>query len=448
MPFIPHSPADTKAMLNTVGAESLDALFSAIPATMRPKSFNLPEGLSEYEVCDYFEKIAALNTAKPASFLGGGVYAHSIPKAVDALTSRGEFYTAYTPYQPEASQGTLQAIYEYQTAVCRLLDMDATNASVYDGGSALFEAAMMAVRCTKRDTILVDEGVNPLHRTMLDTLSANLPVNIVSVPLASPSAPANMEALAKAMEQHSATLAAVVVQNPTFLGTVADYSAIAAKAHEHKALAIFSVNPVMQAVVKTAGECGADITVAEGQSLGLPLSFGGPYLGILACKLPVLRQMPGRIVGKTRDKTGKTGYVLTLQAREQHIRRAKATSNICSNQALCALRSLVYLCLRGPEGLARTAALSMQRARECAAALTALPGVAMLNDAPFAYEFAVTLPVAADSVVKKLAEKNILAGLPLGGWYPGLEKSLLVACTETTTPQEIADLAAALGGAV
>ena len=448
MPYIPHSPADLQAMLNTVGAESLDALFSAIPADMRPKSFDLPDGLSEYDVCDYFEKIAAHNTAKPVSFLGGGVYAHSIPKAVDALTSRGEFYTAYTPYQPEASQGTLQAIYEYQTAVCRLLDMDAANASVYDGGSALFEAAMMAVRSTKRDTILVDAGVNPLHRIMLATLAANLPVNIVTVALAQNACPTNADALLKAIDEHAATLAAVIVQNPTFLGTVAEYSAIAEKAHAHKALAIFSVNPVMQAVVKTAGECGADITVAEGQSLGLPLSFGGPYLGILACKLPVLRQMPGRIVGKTRDKTGQTGYVLTLQAREQHIRRAKATSNICSNQALCALRSLMHLCLRGPEGLKRTAALSMQRARECAAALTAIPGISLLNEAPYGYEFAVSLPVAADGVVKKLAAKNILAGLPLGGWYPGLENVLLVACTETTTPQDIADLAAALGGAL
>lgn len=443
MPYIPHTREDLGAMLRTVGVNSLDDLFADILEPMRPKSFNLPEGLGENEVCERMEEMAARNKYAISSFVGGGFYDHAIPKAVDALTGRGEFYTAYTPYQPEASQGTLQAIFEYQTAVCRLLDMDAANASVYDGGSAVFEAAMMACRATKRERIVVDESVNPFYRAMLDTLTANLGFEVVTVPHKN-GAP-DVQALQAAA---TGATAGVIVQNPNFFGVVSDFSGLFAAVKNAGALSVMAVYPVMQAVLKTPGEMGADVAVADGQSVGQPLGFGGPYLGIMACKKALVRQMPGRIVGRTVDSQGTTGYVLTLQAREQHIRRAKATSNICSNQALCALRTLVHLCLLGPEGLARTAEISMIRARQAEKALTALPGVKRLNNLPFANEFAVVLPKPAGDVVAAMLQENIVPGIPVGRWYSGdgMNNVLLVACTEQTKPAQIEQMAAFLGG--
>lgn len=441
MPFIPHTPEDCSAMLRTIGVTTLDDLFADIPAAMRPKSFDLPDGLSETAACERMEGMAARNQYATPSFVGGGFYNHSIPKAVDALTGRGEFYTAYTPYQPEASQGTLQAIFEYQTAVCRLLEMDIANASVYDGGSALFEAVMMAARATKRGRIIIDASVNPLYRTMLATLTANLGLEIVTIPHAA-GAP-DMEALQKALTDETA---GIVVQNPNFFGVISDFSGLFDKAKDKGALCVLSVYPVMQSVLKTPGEMGADIAVADGQSVGQPLGFGGPYLGIMACTKALVRQLPGRIVGKTVDSEGKTGYVLTLQAREQHIRRAKATSNICSNQALCALRTLVHLCLLGPEGLARTAEISMLRAREAEKALTSLSGVKRLNALPFGNEFAVVLPKPAADVVAAMLREKIIPGLPVSLWYKDMDNVLLVACTEQTRHSHIEQLAAFLGG--
>ncbi|MCC8194276.1 MAG: aminomethyl-transferring glycine dehydrogenase subunit GcvPA [Deltaproteobacteria bacterium] len=441
MPYIPHTPEDLGAMLQVIGVKNLDELFADIPAAMRPRSFNLPDGLSETAVCERLEALAAKNQHTIPSFVGGGFYNHAIPKAVDALAGRGEFYTAYTPYQPEASQGTLQAIFEYQTAVCRLLEMDVANASVYDGGSAIFEAAMMAARATKRGRIIVDETVNPLYRTMLATLTANLGFTIVTVPHAD-GAP-DIHALQKALTDKAA---GVVVQNPNFFGVVSDFSGLFAKAEEKGALSILATYPVMQSVLKTPGEMGADIAVADGQSIGQPLGFGGPYLGIMACTKALVRQIPGRIVGRTVDTQGKTGYVLTLQAREQHIRRAKATSNICSNQALCALRALIHLCLLGPEGLARTAEISMMRAREAEKALTALPGVRRLNTLPFGNEFALVLPKPATEIVEAMLREKIIPGLPVGSWYDNMDNVLLVACTELTQHSKIEQLAAFLRG--
>ena len=441
MPFIPHTPENLGAMLQVVGVKSLDDLFADIPAAMRPKSFDLPQGLSEMAVCERMENLASKNHHTIPSFVGGGFYSHSIPKAVDALTGRGEFYTAYTPYQPEASQGTLQAIFEYQTAVCRLLEMDVANASVYDGGSALFEAVMMAARATKRGKIILDETVNPLYRTMLATLTANLGIELVTIPHAA-GAP-DMDALHAALTDESA---GIVVQNPNFFGVISDFSGLFAKAREKGALSILSVYPVMQSVLKTPGEMGADVAVADGQSIGQPLGFGGPYLGIMATTKALVRQLPGRMVGRTTDTEGKTGYVLTLQAREQHIRRAKATSNICSNQALCALRTLVHLCLLGPEGLARTAEASMVRAREAEKALTALPGVKRLNSLPFGNEFAVTLPKSATEVVQAMLHEKVIPGLPVSSWYKNMDNVLLVACTEQTRRAQIDQLAAFLRG--
>ena len=439
MPYIPHSQNDLSAMLKRIGVSSLEALFADIPADMRPKSFNLPEGLSESEVCAYMEKVAAKNCCGCVSFLGAGFYDHFIPAPVDALTSRGEFLTAYTPYQPEASQGTLQAIFEYQTVVTRLMDMDVANASVYDGGVALCEAAMMSLRATGHHKIIIDEAINPLYRAMLKAFVANQELELVTIP--QKNGLSDIPGLIKALDDNCAS---VLIQNPNFFGAVSDYSELFAAAKAKGTVSVAMVYPVMQSVLKTPGEMGADIAVAEGQSLGLPLAFGGPYLGIVTCKSELVRQLPGRIVGRTTDLDGKDAFVLTLQAREQHIRRAKATSNICSNQSLCALRSLVQLCCLGQEGLVRMAELSMERARELVKGVTAIPGFKLLNDAPFANEVAVVTPKPAAAVVKALLDKKIIAGLPLGNHYQGMDNVLLMACTDKTSQADVNSLLNAL----
>ncbi|MGE4299691.1 MAG: aminomethyl-transferring glycine dehydrogenase subunit GcvPA [Desulfovibrionaceae bacterium] len=441
MPFVPHTDDERREMLAACGVMSMDDLFADIAPSMRPHSFDLPEGLSEMKVRRRLEDLAAKNRTDVVSFLGGGFYDHHIPAAVDALISRGEFYTAYTPYQPEASQGTLQAIFEYQTAVCRLLDMECANASVYDGGSAIFEAMMMAARQTKRKKFVMDEALSPIYRIMLSSYTSNLNLDLVTVPHAN--GMSDMAGLKAAIDDGCA---AVIVQNPNFFGNVADFTDLFAHARGHKALGVISVYPVLQSVIKTPGAMGADVAVAEGQSLGLPLSFGGPYLGIMTCSKSLVRQMPGRIVGRTVDNRGNEGYVLTLQAREQHIRRAKATSNICSNQALCALRALLHMSLSGPEGLRRAAESSIERAHYAAKRLVQLPGVALLNSAPFGNEFAVTLPISAYEAVDRLAEKGVIPGFPLGGYYADMENALLVACTEKNSYEQIGIMAEMLGG--
>lgn len=442
MPYVPHTPEDIRRMLEVIGAPSVESLFAEIGPELRPKSFNLPEGKSEMDVLAHMEELAEKNVRADMSFLGAGFYDHHIPSAVDALSMRSEFYTAYTPYQPEASQGSLQAIFEYQTAVTRLTGLPYANASVYDGGTALFEAAMMAVRHTGRRKLVVCEAVSPIYRVMLNTYTTNLHLTLVTVP--HKKGACDLAALAAAID---AETAAVIVQNPNFFGTVADFTALFDATRAAGAVSIVSVYPVLQAVLKTPAEMGADIATAEGQSLGLPLSFGGPYLGVMTCSKELIRQMPGRIVGRTVDTQGRTGYVLTLQAREQHIRRQRATSNICSNQALCALRALLYLCLVGQEGLTRTANLCLERAHYAAERLTAIPGVELLSGcAPFGNEFAVTLPVNAYQVIDKLTGRGVVPGFPLGRYYAGLENALLVACTEKTSMESIGIFAEMLRG--
>ncbi len=441
MPFVPHTEAELQQMLATVGVKTLDDLFADIKPSMRPKSFNLPAGQSEMAVCQHLEGLAAKNDCSVTSFLGAGFYDHFIPKAVDALASRGEFYTAYTPYQPESSQGTLQAIFEYQTTVTRLFGMDCANASVYDGGSALFEAALMAMRQTKRKKIVIDGGVNPIWRTMVKDYAANLTMEIVEVP--HQNGRPDMQGLKDAID---GTCAAIIAQNPNFFGAIEDYSELFAHTKSQKALSILSVYPIMQALIKTAGEMGADVAVADGQALGMPLSFGGPYLGIMTCRKEYIRQFPGRICGRTEDVDGKTGYVLTLQAREQHIRRAKATSNICSNQSLCALRSLIYVALLGTEGLSRVALLGMENARYAAAQWTSIDGVSLLHEAPYGNEFALTLPCSAKELAGKLLDKGFAIGFPVDRYYEGMDNVLLVACTEKTTTAQIDAMISAVKG--
>jgi glycine dehydrogenase subunit 1 len=443
MPYIPHTPEERQTMLSTIGVKDIDTLFDDIPASCHPRSFDLPRGQSEMSVRSRLERLSAKNDTSLVSFLGGGFYDHFIPSAVNALVGRGEFYTAYTPYQPEASQGTLQAIFEYQTAVCRLFGMEYANASLYDGGTAIYEAMMMAVRKTGRTRIVVSETVNPIYRCMLDCYTSNLQLERVTV--AHKEAGTDLDGLAATLDKQTATL---IVQNPDFLGNVNDYTRLFADAARLGVVTIISVYPLLQSVLKTPGEMGADIAVAEGQSLGLPLSFGGPYLGVMTCRGGLIRQMPGRIVGRTRDREGRTGYVLTLQAREQHIRRQKATSNICSNQALCALQSLVFMSLLGPEGLRRTALLSMDRARYAIDRLTAIQGVELLNPGPVGNEFAVRLPVNAYEIVNTLIQREFVPGFPLGRYYPGLENCLLLACTEKHSKEQIGILAEMVKGAL
>ncbi len=443
MPFVPHIDSQVRRMLDVIGAASVDELFADIHPELRPKSFDLPSGKSEMAVMAQMEALSRKNDTHLVSFLGAGFYDHHIPSAIDALCSRGEFYTAYTPYQPEASQGTLQAIFEFQTAIARLLGLPCVNAGVYDGGSALFEAAMMAVRHTKRRKMVICGAVNPIYRVMFSSYTSNLNLDLVTVPARDGAT--DFKALTAALDENTA---AVLVQNPNFFGFIEDYTALFATAKAKGAVSIVSVYPVLQALLKTPGEMGADICVAEGQSLGLPLSFGGPYLGLMACTKGMIRQLPGRIVGRTVDRLGRPGFVLTLQAREQHIRRQKATSNICSNQALCALRALMYLCLVGERGLKRTAGLCLEQAHKAAARLTAIPGVKLMQDKPFGNEFALTLPQSAYGVIDRLTARGYVPGFPLGRYYPGLESGLLVACTEKTTDENIGIMAEMLKGSL
>ncbi len=430
-------------MLESIGASSFDDLFSHIPETLRTQSFALPPGLSEMEMLQIMKGLASRNSGMLVNFCGGGFYDHFIPSTVDALVSRGEFYTAYTPYQPEVAQGTLQAVFEYQTAIARLTCMEAANASLYDGGTALFEAMMMALRVTRRNKVLVDKGVNPIYRTMLRCYMRNLEIAYEEIDLCG--GLADREAFRELLD---ADTAAVLLQNPNFFGCLDDVSDIAAAAHDVGALALMSVYPLSLALLKTPGEMGADIVTGEGQSLGLPLSFGGPYLGFMACSSKLVRKMPGRIAGITHDQQGRRGFVLTLQAREQHIRREKATSNICTNQGLMALRSLVYMSLLGKQGMVDAAQHCADQAAYAFQKLTSIRGVTPLYEQPFFNEFAIRLPRDAAEVISKLIDEGLAAGFPVSRYYDHMDTILLMAFTEKRTREEIDILAAKLESAL
>jgi len=439
MSFIAHTDAQRDEMLAACGARQVSDLFADIPLACRLDGLRMPEGLSELEVYERLHRLSHRNAHELTCFLGGGFYDHFIPAAVDALAGRSEFYTAYTPYQPEASQGTLQAIFEYQSAICRLTRMDVANASMYDGGTALFEAAMMAIHATGRNRIVLDSGVSPIYRVMLETYTRNLSIEFEEIEVAH--GQSNRSRLAAALNDR---VAAVIVQNPNFFGAVDDFTDIAALAHAHGSLLIVSSYPVSLGLLKAPGDMGADIVTGEGQSLGLPLMFGGPYLGFLATRIALVRKMPGRLAGLTVDRQGRQGFVLTLQAREQHIRREKATSNICSNEALCALRAVIYLSLLGKHGLRDLARLCATKAEYAKQRLSAIPGVHVKRSAPTFNEFTLELPTDAGEVVARLVDKGIAAGFPLGRYYEGMEKFLLVAVTEKRTRAEIGHFAEAL----
>ena len=437
--FTTAAKEDQARMLKAIGAASFDDLFCDIPADYQTDQFHVPEGRSEMEVMEHMRRLAQRNATPLINFCGGGFYDHFIPAAVDALASRAEFYTAYTPYQPEASQGTLQAIYEYQTDIVRLTEMDVANASLYDGGTALFEAIMMALRITERRRVLVDAHVNPIYRTMLRCYMRNLAVEYVEIE--GHGGVADRDGFRAQLDHR---VAAVVLQNPNFFGCAEDLSDVVATAHATGALAIISVYPISLGLLKTPGEMDADIAVGEGQSLGIPLSFGGPYLGFMATRKKYVRQMPGRLVGATQDAQGRRGFVLTLQAREQHIRREKATSNICTNEALCALRAHIYLSLVGRQGLVELARLCAARAAYARERLERIPGVRIKFPRAFFNEFALELPRPAADVVSALLERGFAAGFPLSRYYPNWPNTLLVAVTEKRTRHEIDVFAAQL----
>jgi glycine dehydrogenase subunit 1 len=439
MSYIAATNAQQREMLKACGVSSVAELFSDIPKNLAPKSFSLPAGKSELEVYAMLSGLASQNYSHLINFMGGGFYEHFIPAAVDALAGRSEFYTAYTPYQPELSQGTLQAIYEYQTDICRLTAMEVSNASLYDGGTALYEACQMAIRATQRPRVIVDGGVNPIYRKMLYCYTANLSIDFHEIPVSH--GQSDREKVFAALDDRTA---AVILQNPNFFGVIDDHSDIVATCHAKGILVIQSVYPIAMALLKPPGEIGVDIATGEGQSLGLPLSFGGPYLGFMATSKKLVRKMPGRLVGRTADTKGRQGFVLTLQAREQHIRREKATSNICTNEALCALRAHAYLSLLGKEGLKNVATLCLNKAHYAKERVKAIPGVKVMESSPTFNEFTVLLPVDAAEVAGKMIEQGFAPGFPLGRYYPGMENYLLVAVTEKRTKYEIGSFAETL----
>jgi glycine dehydrogenase subunit 1 len=444
MSYIPHTENERQLMLTELGLKKIDDLFSDIPNQVRlQKELNIPGPLSELEVTRYIKGLAQKNitTDQYISFLGAGAYDHFIPSAVQHILMRAEFYTAYTPYQPEISQGVLQSIFEFQTMICELTGMDVANASMYDGASATAEAALMASAATRRTKVLVSKAVHPEYREVLKTYAAGPGLQIEEIDFQQGAT--DLEVL---KQQLNKNVAAVIIQQPNFFGTIEDLTTAAELTHDVKALLVSVVDPVAMALIASPASCGADIVVGEGQGLGIPMSFGGPHLGFMACTEKLMRRMPGRIVGQTKDSRGDRGFVLTLQAREQHIRREKATSNICSNQALCALAATVHLSLLGKKGLRQVAEQSMQKSHYTYDQVTGLMGYEPVWAAPFFKEFVVKLPQPVAEINARLLENGIIGGFDLGRYYPELENQMLFCVTETHTKEEIDRLVAVLGG--
>lgn len=437
MSYVPVTPSQREDMLHTLGVVSPEELFYDLPEHLRYPDIDLPPAASESEVLRELSALAAANATADSrrSFLGAGAYDHFVPSIVPYLSSRGEFLTAYTPYQSEVSQGTLQAIFEYQSMIAALTGLEAVNASHYDGATALAEAVLMALRGSpSRRRVLLPEGLHPEYRAVLGTyLSAS-----DAVVETYNGAPGALDG------RNDGDLAALVVSYPDFFGRLPDLSGAAEAAHSRGALLIVHFDPIMLGLFKSPGEWGADIAVAEGQSLGNDLSFGGPYLGIMATTSELVRRMPGRIVGEARDSQGRRGYTLTLVAREQHIRREKAVSNICSNQGLATLRAAIYLAALGKNGLTRVAQLCWHRAHYCADRLGKLSGFSVPGKGIFFKEFVLQTPIDAEDLVERLGTLGFIPGLPLSRYYPERRKELLVCTTEMNTRTDIDDLAEAL----
>jgi glycine dehydrogenase subunit 1 len=436
MSFVPHSEADRQEMLRVIGVSSEEELFADIPEKLRLKDqLDIPPAVSEWEAVRILQELAAANR-QLICFAGAGYYDHHSPAVVDHLIRRSEFYTAYTPYQAEVSQGTLQSIYEFQSMVCELTGLDVANASMYDGASAMAEAAMMARSIQrKRDKIVLSITANPHYRQVLDTYNLGLQMPVEIAPRTG-SGLTDLDALKKLVDEETA---AVIVQSPNFYGLIEDFEAAAGIAHDAGALLVAVVDTTSLAILKSPGEAGADIAVAEGQPLGIPLSYGGPVLGLFAARQKHIRQMPGRIVGVTEDLEGKRGFVLTLQTREQHIRREKATSNICTNQGLCALAATIYLSTVGRDGLRRVAEASTRMAHYAYDRIVAETGLEpMFPDSPFFREFALKTKGPARDLVRRAAERGVLAGVALSRFpHIDVDDGLLVAFTEKRSKDDV-----------
>ena len=451
MPFIPHTADDVRDMLAAIGASGTEALFDEIPAELRCGELKgIPQAATEMQIGRLMAERAARD-GRPLNFIGAGAYEHHIPSAVWAIVSRGEFYSAYTPYQAEASQGTLQLLYEYQSMMASLTALDISNASLSDGASGLAEACLMAVRAnrkSKSQRILLPVALNPTYRDVVQVVAGNQNIAFELLPYDQKGG----QTLVAALEQYSGQdITAVVLQQPNFFGTLEDVDAATDWAHANNALMIGVVNPTALAVLKPPGQWGAkgaDIACGDGQPLGVPLASGGPYFGFMATRTEHVRQMPGRIIGRTVDMDGRQGFALTLQAREQHIRRAKATSNICTNQGLLVTAATIYMSLLGPKGLAQVAATSMQRTQQLVDALTRVPGVRLAFDRPRFHEAVLLLGRPVKPVLEALARRGIIGGVDISARYPSLGNALLVCATETRTLADIEAYAQALAEAM
>jgi glycine dehydrogenase subunit 1 len=449
MPFIPHTEEDISAMLASFGAATIDDLFDEIPPSLISAGLKqVPPGMNEMDVTRLMLERAEAD-GRYVNFIGAGAYEHHIPAAVWQITTRGEFYSSYTPYQAEASQGTLQLLYEYQTMMASLTGMDVSNASMYDGASALAEAALMAVRSHKSSRrILIPATVHPIYRRVVRAIVANQGIDVIELPYSQQSGQTLLDALDEFGREE---FAALVIPQPNFFGVLEDVDALTDWAHGKNALAIGVVNPTALAVLTPPGEWGekgADIAVGEGQPLGIPLSSGGPYFGFMACKQTLVRQMPGRIIGRTTDQEGKPGFVLTLQAREQHIRRSKATSNICTNQGLMVTAATIYMALVGPEGLRRIATQSHANTLALVEKLEGLAGIKKAFSGPVFHEAVISLPAPTEGVLDRLKTERILGGLNLRDFYPELGNAMLVCATETKTSGDLENYAERLKKAI
>jgi len=437
MPYLLNTADDQKTMLEAIGAKSIEELFAAIPAEFRlQRPLNLPRPLSELELLQHITEVAARNLhgSNSLCFLGGGSYDHFVPAAVDALASRGEFYTSYTPYQPEVSQGNLQAMFEYQSMICQLTGMDVSNASLYDGGSAAAEAMLMSMSITRRhQRVVTSETVHPEYRQILETYLQGFDTELITLPASE--GRVRPQEWARAVDQNTAC---ILLQHPNFFGCLEEVTAAAQAAHAAGALCVQVFDPISLGLLKRPADLDVDIAVAEGQSLGTPMLYGGPYLGIMACREQFVRRLPGRIAGQTVDRRGRRCWVLTLQTREQHIRREKATSNICTNQGLFALRAAIYLSLLGPNGLREVAELCLQKSNFTRKQLQRGNRLQIAFDQPTFKEFVVRdRQGQVNELLAQAQQHGILAGLPLGRWYPELDDCFLVTVTEKRTRADI-----------
>jgi glycine dehydrogenase subunit 1 len=440
MAFIPLTADEREQMLEAVGVGAVADLFVDIPMDVRFPHLDVPAPLTELETVTKMSALAARNqhVGQLACFVGAGYYNHYSPSVVHHLMGRSEFYTSYTPYQPEVSQGTLQYSFELQSLVCDLFEMDVANSSVYDGASASAEAVLMALRISRRNKVVLDGSVHPEYRGVIGSYLDGRGIELVTSEVSLENGTLKRQSSADLVDDQTAC---VVIQQPDFFGTIRDFAALAERCRDTGALLVYVVgDPVSLGLLKTPGAWGADIAVGEGQGLGLPLQFGGPGVGLMACKQQHLRQMPGRIVGQTTDHDGRRGFVLTLQAREQHIRREKATSNICTSQTLLALGATIYLAAMGPTGLRQAAGLSHKQARALAQEVSKLPGYTVLNDGPFFNEMIVLGPSDAQNARHALAKRGIIGGYALGRDYPGFENALVLCTTERNTPDELSRL--------